>query len=343
MYGSNSGVWYGRLNGSRSQITPFSASAASTAATEVRRPDRDALVRAVVHRHDHRAAGDRVRDLHDGRLARADGEQRHVRPAGLALLPLHDLHDLRQPRAVLLLRPHRPARQQRGEFAGAVPGHRRDRHPKVLQHAEDRLIGEQHAEDGRPEAAQLGLGRGPLLGGRVRRQVQHAAERRLRPPGFGREPVAPRERVFDLREHAAQVREHVRVLRALAGEQQGDRALCGQRLVEVVNAVRVADLLALRVGEALGGAGQPREQVGGRTRDDREPRAAGREFGRERSRELRETEVGLLLDARPRARARGRGVPRGRRRAGRTLRCPTRSRARRYRLEVRSRWKAWSK
>ena len=90
-------------------------------------------MRAVVHRHDDRAAGDRRRDLVDRGLAGPDRQQRHVRPAGLVLLALHQVHDLGEPRAEHCLGLHRPGGEQRGQFAGAVPGDRRHRELQVLQ------------------------------------------------------------------------------------------------------------------------------------------------------------------------------------------------------------------
>ena len=238
---------------------------------EVRGADRDALVRAVVHRHHHRAARDGRGDFVHRFFARADREQRHVRPAGRGLLALHHLHDFHEPAAEHLVRVHRAAREQRAEFARAVPGYRGNRNPEVREQAVDGLVREQHAEDGRPEAAQLCFGRGALGLTRTGRQVQHAAQRRFGLAGLGREPVAPRERVFDFGERGAQVCEHVQVLRALTREQQRDRALCAERFGEVVDAVGVADLLGLRVREALRGASQLRAQVGFGRGHDREP------------------------------------------------------------------------
>ena len=109
MYGSNSGVWYGRLNGSRSQMTPFAVSAASTAATACVGPTATHWCGQLSIATTTAPAATASRRVLDRLAARADREQGHVRPAGLALLPLHDLHDLRQPRAVRVLRPHRPA------------------------------------------------------------------------------------------------------------------------------------------------------------------------------------------------------------------------------------------
>ena len=154
---------------------------------------------------------------------------------------------------MLVARVHRPAGEERPKFARAVPGHRGDWNLKVLENAEDRLIRQQYAEDRRPQPAKFGL-RGDFVGGGgVRREVQHAlAERRFRPARLLREPVAPREGFFHLREHPAEVRKHVQVLRTLTREEQRNRALPRERLIEVVQAVGVSDLLTFRVREPVG-------------------------------------------------------------------------------------------
>ena len=110
------------------------------------------------------------------------------------------------------------------------------------------------------------------------------------PAGLGGELVAPRERLLDFREHSAEVGEHVRVLGAFAGKQQSERALSEERLLEEVQPRGVADLPALRVGEAVGCSTELGEKIGGGRGDDAEPRAAGGQFRGERRRELGESE-----------------------------------------------------
>ena len=225
-------MWYGRRNGSRSQINPRPRRAVSTAAIWIRWADRDALVRAVIHRHDHRRAGDRSRGLVHRGLPGADREQHHVRTAGFVLLPLHQLHDLDQSPAQNRFATHRAGSEERREFARAMPGNRRDRQFQIPQHSGDGQVGNQDSEDRRPELSQLGLGSRTFLGCRVK----HVAERL--PAGVGGELIAPRERLLDFREDAAQIEEHVRVLCTLAGKEQGERALLEERLFEEVDARR---------------------------------------------------------------------------------------------------------
>ena len=132
-----------------------------------------------------------------------------------------------------------------------------------------REVGDQHAEDRRPELPQLRLGRRAS----ARRAADGGSSRSDGRPARPR-AVAPGERLLDLGEDAAQVGEHVRVLRAFAGEEQGDRALRRERLLEEVDAGGVADLPALGVGEPVGGAAKLGDQIGAADRRRPPSRAA---------------------------------------------------------------------
>ena len=237
-----------------------------------RRTDRHALMRAVVHR-DHRAL--RLHGFghrYDGGLPGPDREQSHIGAAGLVFETLHHVHRLDELRTGFFRRAQDASRHECREFARAVSRHGRHGDAEVAEQVRHRDVGNEYAEDGRPEFAEFGFGRRPLLEGRIRRRMECFAKRVVRATGALGEFVAPRERLLHFREDAAEVREHVEVLSAFAGVQEGDGALLGERLREEVDAVAVADLHALRVGEALGGTTDFREKVRGGTRDEGDPR-----------------------------------------------------------------------
>lgn len=136
-------------------------------------------------------------------------------------------------------------------------------HTEIAQKVGHREVCDEHAEDGRTELAEFRFGRGPLLSPGICGEVQNAAKRFVRSARGVGKFVAPRERPLHLGEHAAQIREHVEVLRPLAGVEERDGALLGQWLGEPVDAAAVAELLRVRIGETLRGAVQFLDEIGG--------------------------------------------------------------------------------
>jgi hypothetical protein len=213
------------------------------------RADHHGLMRAVVHRQVDRRIAQGGEQLGHGRTSRPDRQQHAVRFRGF-LLALHFLQRLPQTVEEPLVRFDGAGHGQGSHLAHAVAGREIGRQPQASEQPVQRPVGHEHRQHGVVEPAQLLFRPGPLPGtgplGQQEQARQRPTQRRVTLP----------ERPRNLREGPADVREHIRVRRALSGEETGYLARRIKRLLEVVDADAVADLPATRVGQPFAGPGQ---------------------------------------------------------------------------------------
>ncbi len=138
--------------------------------------------------------------------------------------------------------------------------------PEPTEQAGQRLVGR---VDGGEPVVQRPQRRGFAGLSRARRREEQPAGKRT--ALLGERPIHQVEPRADFREVDAELGEHVRVLSALAGEQERERARGVQRRLGVVDAAALLDAPAGGVGESVQGQRELPVEVGDRRRHDRQP------------------------------------------------------------------------
>ncbi len=238
----------------------------------------DGLVRAVVHGHPGLRLGFTQQAFH-ALGAGGRGQQGPACQASFDLLATEHVGRGEQFVQKPVVVHDGSGRGQGRKLARAVSQHgvRLQLHPQ--QDQIHRPIGDQHRGH-RPVDAQH------LLGGLVAQllrtivgQQERAAGRRLARAGFEEHAVAAVEMRAHLGEMGLQVGQHVHIGRAFAGKQRGQAPRLVQRPLGEIDALRVVNLPALRVVQALKRLGQARAKLPGGTGHHGQAHPFGRPLG----------------------------------------------------------------
>ena len=211
--------------------------------------------------------GDRAAHLPAGRLdpgtVGPGGDQAGGRDGARRFEPTEDRGEPGQLPLVCDFGGDHPRRREGLQLTAAVAGHRVGVQAQPRQHLEEGPLGREHGGDRR-------VGRPERLGRRVGGREEMPARRNLLPRLEG-DPIGRVEHRTELGEVRAEVGEHPRILRALAGEEERQTPHRTERFLPEVEPAGVAHLPAGGIAEPWLDRAEPLDQFFIRTRHDAQP------------------------------------------------------------------------